>query len=115
MYVLSLHDSLPICFLAGLMTGLLHTKGNVNPLLAGILMMTALYSINLRIMGGKPSLALLNESTIFKQVFSFWERLPIDTTMNQILETIGFLRFPITFSIIFIMMIIVIFINIFII
>ncbi|HLS36200.1 MAG TPA: ABC transporter permease [Bacillota bacterium] len=101
-------------FLAGLMTGLLHTKGKVNPLLAGILMMTALYSINLRIMGGKPSLALLNESTIFKQVFSFWERLPIDATMNQILETIGFHRFPKTFSIIFIMMIIVILIKIFI-
>ena len=40
-----------IGFLAGCITGLLHTKGKINPLLAGILMMIALYSINLRIMG----------------------------------------------------------------
>jgi ABC-type uncharacterized transport system, permease component len=38
-------------FIAGCMTGLLHTKGKINPLLSGILMMIALYSINLRIMG----------------------------------------------------------------
>src|SRR5699024_6009611 len=54
-------------FLAGVITGLLHTKGKINPLLSGILMMTALYSINLKIMG-KPSLGLINESTIFKQL-----------------------------------------------
>ena len=40
-----------IGFLAGCVTGLLHTKGKINALLAGILMMIALYSINLRIMG----------------------------------------------------------------
>ena len=38
-------------FIAGCITGILHTKGKINPLLAGILMMIALYSINLRIMG----------------------------------------------------------------
>lgn len=49
---------------AGTMTGLLHTKGNINPLLSGILMMIALYSINHRIMG-RPNLSLLNETTVF--------------------------------------------------
>ena len=38
-------------FIAGAITGLLHTKGKINALLSGILMMIALYSINLRIMG----------------------------------------------------------------
>ena len=37
--------------LAGVVTGLLHTKGKIDGLLAGILTMIALYSINLRIMG----------------------------------------------------------------
>src|SRR5690625_1404505 len=37
-------------FLAGCVTGILHTKGKINALLSGILMMIALYSINLRIM-----------------------------------------------------------------
>ena len=54
-------------FLAGCITGLLHTKGKINPLLSGILMMIALYSINLRIMGftiensvGRPNIPLMN-------------------------------------------------------
>lgn len=37
--------------LAGAATGTLHTKFKINPLLSGILVMTALYSINLRVMG----------------------------------------------------------------
>lgn len=50
--------------LAGLLTGLLHTKGKINGLLSGIIMMIALYSINLRIMG-KPNLSLRGEANFF--------------------------------------------------
>ena len=49
---------------AGLLTGLLHTKMRITGLLAGILTMTALYSINLRIMG-RPNVPLLRQPTIF--------------------------------------------------
>ncbi|MBM6623233.1 ABC transporter permease [Micrococcaceae bacterium RIT802] len=49
--------------LAGVVTGLLHTKGKINGLLAGILTMIALYSINLRIMG-KANVPLLGEDTL---------------------------------------------------
>ncbi|GAA4363472.1 ABC transporter permease [Paeniglutamicibacter cryotolerans] len=48
---------------AGTVTGLLHTKGKINGLLAGILTMIALYSINLRIMG-KANVPLLGETTL---------------------------------------------------
>lgn len=50
--------------LAGLLTGLLHTKMRITGLLAGILTMTALYSINLRIMG-RPNVPLLRQPTLF--------------------------------------------------
>lgn len=50
--------------LAGLVTGLLYTKGRVPILLAGILTMTAVYSINLRIMG-QANRSLLQEQTVF--------------------------------------------------
>ena len=50
--------------LAGVITGLLHVWGGINPLLAGILTQIALYSINLRIMG-KANLPLLREITMF--------------------------------------------------
>ena len=48
---------------AGAITGLLHTKGKIDGLLAGILTMIALYSINLRIMG-KANTPLLGEKTL---------------------------------------------------
>ncbi|MGH3652538.1 ABC transporter permease [Glutamicibacter sp.] len=48
---------------AGVITGLLHTKGKIDGLLAGILTMIALYSINLRIMG-KANTPLLGEDTL---------------------------------------------------
>lgn len=48
---------------AGAGTGLMATKCKINRLLAGILMMTALYSINLRVMG-RSNLPLLSETTL---------------------------------------------------
>ena len=53
---------------AGLVTGLLQTKVGINPILAGILTMTALYSVNLFIMGGKANQSLFDKPTIFKAV-----------------------------------------------
>ena len=49
--------------LAGMTTGILHTKFNIDGLLSGILVMTALYSINLHIMG-KSNVPLLAETTL---------------------------------------------------
>lgn len=48
---------------AGACTGLLHTKGKINGLLSGILMMIALYSINLRILGS-PNVSIMGEETV---------------------------------------------------
>lgn len=50
--------------LAGAITGFIHAKLNVNPLLAGILVMTALYSVNLSLMG-RSNIPLFNVSTLF--------------------------------------------------
>lgn len=49
---------------AGVVTGLLHTKGRINPLLAGILTQISLYSINLRIMG-QANRPLLRSHSVF--------------------------------------------------
>lgn len=50
--------------LAGVVTGILCTKFKIPALLAGILTMIALYSVNLRIMG-KANLPLLQQDTIY--------------------------------------------------
>lgn len=51
--------------IAGLATALLHTTLKMQEILAGILTMISLYSINLRIMG-KANVSLIGKNTIFK-------------------------------------------------
>jgi len=48
---------------AGATTGILHTKFKINGLLAGILVMTALYSVNLHVMG-KSNVPLMSATTL---------------------------------------------------
>jgi putative ABC transport system permease protein len=56
--------------LAGVCTGLIHTKLKIDALLAGILVMTGLYSINLIILG-RSNVPLINLSTLFSAVSFF--------------------------------------------
>jgi putative ABC transport system permease protein len=58
---------LPLGALAGAATGLIHTKLKVNALLSGILVMTALYSVNLLIME-RSNIPLIGTANIFEQV-----------------------------------------------
>lgn len=51
--------------LAGVMTAWLNVALKILPLLASILMMVALYSINLRITGGTPNVPLINAPSVF--------------------------------------------------
>ncbi len=53
--------------IGGIITGLLHVKLKITNLLSGILVMIALYSINLRIMG-KSNIPLFGKDTIFTAV-----------------------------------------------
>jgi len=61
--------------LAGTCTGTLHTRFKINSLLSGILVMTALYSVNLHVMG-RSNLPLLSVNTLVTQA----ERLGIRCT-----------------------------------
>ena len=51
-------------FISGMITGVLHTKFKIPPILSGIIMMTALYSLNRRILG-KASVYLAENKTIY--------------------------------------------------
>lgn len=55
-------------FIAGAVTGLLHTKCKIPAILAGILTQIGLYSINLRIMGGRANLPLTSGNTLFNNL-----------------------------------------------
>ncbi|MFC5540936.1 ABC transporter permease [Ureibacillus sp. FSL W7-1570] len=110
--ILATLAAIVVGFIAGCITGLLHTKGNINPLLAGIIMMIGLYSVNLRIMGlsnenatSLPNVPLLNSETIFTQFLKFWEPLGIDSALNNLLSGLGVSTLPKTWGILFIMII----------
>lgn len=105
-------------FFAGCITGLLHTKGKINPLLSGILMMIALYSINLRIMGlttessvGRPNIPLLNSETIFSKFQDFWSNLGVDQAINSFLGSLGIEHLPSTWGTLILMILVVIMIK----
>ena len=70
--------------LAGSATGLIHTRFNINPLLAGILVMTALYSVNLHVMG-KSNIPLLSQNTLFTWFGHFSDTISGENAMINLL------------------------------
>lgn len=62
---------------AGCVTAIINTRFKVSGLLAGILVMTALYSINLHIMG-RSNIPLLNRKTLFSWLAAMNPGLPIE-------------------------------------
>ena len=71
-------------FLAGIFTGTLATKFKINGLLAGILVMTGLYSLNLHIMG-KSNISLLGYSTLS----TYAEQIGVALTNGRPLHVMG--------------------------
>lgn len=72
--------AIPLGALAGLITGVLHTRFSITPLLSGILTMIGLYSINLRIMG-RPNVTLLRHETIFDALTGLGLSLRVSQTV----------------------------------
>ena len=64
--------------IAGAVTGLLHTKLQIPALLAGMLTMSGLYSINLRVMGGKSNISILRMDNIY----TFFGNFGLDKNMS---------------------------------
>lgn len=67
--------------LAGVITATIHNKLHVPNLLAGILTMTMLYSINIRVLGNRPNLPLVRQETLLT-IFTGWlEPLPTEWSL----------------------------------
>ncbi len=77
--------------LAGMTTGILHTKFKINGLLSGILVMTALYSVNLHVMS-KSNVPLLNEATLVSQAETLgmtWFQVAAGSDLNVLGWSVG--------------------------
>lgn len=66
--LITLVVSFAVGMIIGALTGIIHVKFKVRDLLSGIIMMTALYSINLRI-AGKANVPLFSQQTVFDNSF----------------------------------------------
>ncbi len=73
---------------AGCVTGLLQTKLKIHPILAGIITMSALYSVNIAVLKGGANLSLIGDKTIFTR---FREILPsLDKDIVKIIVVSAF-------------------------
>ncbi|MGI6076291.1 MAG: ABC transporter permease [Pyramidobacter sp.] len=77
--------------LAGLVSALLQTRLRIQSILAGIITMTGLYSVNLRVMGGRSNVTLLRLPTVFTCVKSAlpaalqpWSRLAVAVAVSAL-------------------------------
>ena len=74
---LSIPAAMAAGFCSGLITAVLQTKLGVNSLLAGIIVNTGLYSVNIAIMGGSSLLNLNKTETVFTKVKALLENTPL--------------------------------------
>ena len=74
---------------AGSVTGVLQTTFEIHPILAGILTMSAAYTINLFIMGNSPSMQLIGKKTIFTMASGIFSSLSItDKNVSNLVLTV---------------------------
>lgn len=87
--------SLPAAMLAGVLSGfitaILQTKMGVNSLLAGIIVNTALYSINIAIMGGSSILNMNKVDTVFTIAKSALDKIGLGGQYKLIIAAIAVL------------------------
>lgn len=80
--ILSLAMATGAGFVAGMVTGILNTKFKILHLLASILTMIALYSINIRIMG-RPNIALLGQPTVVDSWNTWWQGVGLPAQLGS--------------------------------
>jgi putative ABC transport system permease protein len=66
--------------LAGTATGFLQTKMNIHPILSGILTMSALYTVNLYVLGDRSNLSLLGSRHLFSAAVAYFPGIHKDIT-----------------------------------
>ncbi len=71
---------------SGIVTALIHTKLRINNIIAGIIVMTALYTVNLRVMG-RANTPLLTTPSVFGDVVDWVNRLGFALRENAFTTT----------------------------
>ncbi len=96
MPILGLLFSIVAGMFAGVISSLLHSKLKIPTVLAGILTMTALYSVNLRIMNNQAYISLIGKKNIFSY-FSSLDKIPFGNIVLPLIITSIFVIILIAF------------------
>ena len=85
--------SIPAAMLAGVLSGfvtaLLQTKLGIDSLLAGIIVNTGLYSVNIAVMSGAPNINLNKKDTVFTMVKDLLAGTPLEGQQNIVAAAIA--------------------------
>ena len=74
---------------SGFVTALLQTRMGINSLLAGIIVNTGLYSINIWVMGGKSLLNMNQTETVFTKAQAFLENTPLAGEQSLVVAAVA--------------------------
>ena len=86
---LSLPAAMGAGMLSGLVTAVLQTRMGINSLLAGIIVNTGLYSVNIAVMGGSSQLNMNKTATVFSMLKGALKDTPLQGTQNLIVGLIA--------------------------
>lgn len=85
--------SIPAAMLAGVLSGfvtaLMQTKLGIDSLLAGIIVNTGLYSVNIAVMSGAPNINLNKKDTIFTMVKDLLAGTPLEGQQNIVVAAVA--------------------------
>lgn len=83
---------------AGIITGLFQTKCGIHPVLAGILTMSGLYSVNMFVMGERANVTLIGIDTVFTKAM---ELFPFDKNIVKLIIALAAVVIAALFAILF--------------
>lgn len=83
---------------AGIVTGLFQTKCGIHPVLAGILTMSGLYSVNMFVMGERANVTLIGIDTVFTKAMEFF---PFDKNIVKLIIALAAVVIAALFAILF--------------
>ena len=88
---LSIFAAMAAGILSGFVTAFLQTKMGINSLLAGIIVNTALYSVNIAVMGNSSILNMYKTTTVFTSARDFLDRFGLKNQSRLIVAAIAVL------------------------
>lgn len=84
-YICGIFMSIAAGALAGAVTGLLQTKCKIHPILAGIITMSGLYTVNLAVMNNAVNVSLIGKDELFSKIMTVFPNVGRDSVKTTVM------------------------------